>query len=201
MLPINILLVDDHVLFAKSLEIALGDFPEIERLVSTQDVKAVIPLLKDNPFDLVMVDINLGNLSEESGLSLAKDILHEIPEAKLLILTGYDLPVYRYEAEKIGVKGFVNKNIDPLQLVNVLCKIHNGDALAVSGGYIEELTDTEKMVLRLLRDGVKRKGIAEQLYISERTVSNHVQHIFEKLGVSSALEAVSKGMKLGYLQP
>ena len=62
MLLINILLVDDHILFAKSLEIALGDFSQIERLVSTQDVKAVIPLLKIQHFDIVMVDINLGNI-------------------------------------------------------------------------------------------------------------------------------------------
>jgi two-component system secretion system response regulator SalR len=193
-------LVDDHILFAKSLEIALGDFPQIERLVSTQDVKAVVPLLKADRFDIVVIDINLGDISDENGLTLATDILHEIPEAKILILTGYDLPVYRYEAEKIGVKGFVNKNIDPLQLVEVLRKIHNGAALSVKAGYIEELTGAEKEILQMLSDGVKRKDIAGRLYISERTVSNHVQHIFEKLDVSSALEAVSKGIKLGYIQ-
>lgn len=174
--------------------------PDIERLISTQDVNAVIPLLKEECFDIVMIDINLGNISEENGLSLAKDILREIPAAKILILTGYDLPVYRHEAEKIGVKGFVNKNIDPLQLVDMLCKIHNGYMFRVKTGYIEELTDAEKEILQMLGDGVKRKEIAGRLYISERTVSNHVQHIFEKLDVSSALEAVSKGIKLGYIQ-
>jgi two-component system secretion system response regulator SalR len=196
----NILLVDDHVLFAKSLEIALGDFAEIDHLISTQDIKAVIPLLEKEHFDIVMIDINLGNISEENGLSLAKDIMREIPASKILILTGYDLPVYRHEAEKIGVKGFVNKNIDPLQLVEVLCKIHNGDMFKVKPEYIEELTAAEKEILQMLGDGVKRKEIAAQLFISERTVSNHVQHIFEKLDVTSALEAVSKGIKLGYIQ-
>lgn len=194
-------MVDDHVLFAKSLEIAIMDFPEIERLISTQDVNAVIPLLKKEHFDIVMIDINLGDISEESGLSLAKDILCEFPAAKLVILTGYDLPVYRNEAEKIGVKGFVNKNIEPLQLVEVLSKIYNGDKLKVKVEYLEELTETEKEILQLLGDGIKRKDIASRLYISERTVSNHAQHIFEKLQVSSALEAVSKGIKLGYIQP
>jgi two-component system secretion system response regulator SalR len=132
----NILLVDDHMLFAKSLEIALADFSEIEHLVSTQDVKSVIPLLMKKHFDIVMIDINLGDISEESGLVLARSILTELPKSKILILTGFDLPVYRYEAEKIGVKGFANKNIDPSQLVRMLGRIHNGDTLKVGSEYI-----------------------------------------------------------------
>ncbi|MDR0286561.1 MAG: response regulator transcription factor [Clostridiales bacterium] len=197
----NILLVDDHVLFAKSLEIALTDFSEIESLVSTQNVNAVISLLKEKQFDVVMIDINLGNISDENGLTLASDILRELPATKILILTGYDLPVYRHEAEKMGVKGFANKSIDTLQLVKLLSKIDNGETIKVNAGYIEELTESEKAILQLLSDGIKRKDIAKQLYISERTLSNHVQHIFEKLDVSSALEAVTKGIKLGYIHP
>lgn len=196
------MLVDDHVLFAKSMEIALLDFPEIQSLVAVQTINDIIPLLKSRRFDIVLLDINLGDLSDEDGLTLAKSILQELPDTKILILTGYDLPVYRKEAEKIGVKGFVNKNIDPTQLIDVLCCINNGgNAFAkAQSGYIEELTDTEKNVLQLLCDGIKRKEIASQLYMSERTLSNHLQHIFEKFGVSSALEAVSKGLQLGYIR-
>ena len=166
-----------------------------------QDINAVIPLLKKQCFDIVMIDINLGGLSEDNGLILAQNVLREFTSAKILILTGYDLPVYRHEAEKIGVKGFVNKSVDPARLVEVLCRVHAGSSVLEKIEYLEELTETEKTILQLLGDGVKRKDIAGQLYISERTVSNHVQHIFEKLDVSSALEAVSKGIKLGYIQP
>ena len=67
--------------------------------------------------------------------------------------------------------------------------------------YIEELTETEKQVLRMLSSGIKRKEIAEQLFMSERTVSNHLQHIFEKLEVSSAVEAITKSIQLGYIPP
>ena len=66
--------------------------------------------------------------------------------------------------------------------------------------YIEELTTNEKKILQLLCNGYKRKEIAVLMYISERTVSNHMQHIFDKLQVSSALEAVTMGIKLGYIQ-
>jgi len=65
--------------------------------------------------------------------------------------------------------------------------------------FIEELTDGERKVLELVASGVRRREIAEQLFISERTVSNHLQHIFEKLQVSSTVEMITKAIKLGYI--
>lgn len=196
------MLIDDHVLFAKSMEIALSDFPQIQSFMSVQSIDSIIPLLKNREIDIVLLDINLGELSDEDGLVLAKNILQELPATKILILTGYDLPVYRYEAEKLGVKGFVNKSLDPNKLIDILHHVHSGGSVFSKGSvdFPPELTNTERNILQLLCDGVKRKDIALQLYISERTLSNHVQHIFEKLGVSSALEAVSKGLQLGYIR-
>ena len=67
--------------------------------------------------------------------------------------------------------------------------------------FARELTETEKQVLRMLTSSMKRKEIAGHLFMSERTVSNHLQHIFEKLEVSSAVEAVTKAIQLGYIPP
>ncbi len=61
--------------------------------------------------------------------------------------------------------------------------------------------DSEKQILRLMADGMKRKEIAAELYISKRTLSNHLQHMFEKLGVSSSVEAVTKAIQMGYIPP
>lgn len=201
MVLINILLIDDHVLFAKSMEIALSDFPQVQSLMSVQSVQEITSILNSKKIDIVLLDINLGKLSDKNGLDLAKDIIKEFPKTKILILTGYDLPVYRQEAEKTGVKGFVNKSIDPNQFMEILLHIHHGGTVFSRENkiYIEELTDAEQKILQLLCDGLKRRDIAALLYISERTLSNHVQHIFEKLEVSSALEAVSKGLQLGYV--
>lgn len=136
---------------------------------------------------------------------LAKRIVQDIPGTAVVILTGYDLPVYRFEAQKIGAKGFINKNIEPDKLLTILQQIHVGHSYFPSSGdgieYIEELTDSERTILQWLSDGYKRKEIADRLHISERTVSNHLQHIFDKLDVTSSLEAVSKGTKLGYVKP
>lgn len=66
---------------------------------------------------------------------------------------------------------------------------------------LEDLTVSEKQVLRMIAGGHRRKEIAMQLHLSERTVSNHLQHIFEKLQVASSVEAVTKAIQLGYLSP
>ncbi len=202
MLLINILLVDDHVLFSKSLEIALSDSPEIKTFKSINDISLLDKLIEEDAPDILLMDINLKNLTSGDGLELAKQILHCHPEQKIVILSGYDLPVYRNEAKKIGAKGFINKNTEPEMLIAFLSQIMQGKFI-FNGSipFLEELTDCEKQILQLIANGRKRKEIAGTLYISERTLSNHLQHIFEKLDVSSSVEAVTKAIQLGYLPP
>jgi len=198
----KVLLIDDHALFAKSLEIALDGFPEIDTFSNTQDVENIIEQLRREEPDIVLVDINLSNLNEEDGLILAKHILQIIPEQKVVILSGYDLPVYRHEAQKIGAKGFINKNVEPEELVLILSGIEKGkNYFPKEEVIIEELTESEKEILQLVASGMKRKEIANQLFLSERTVSNHLQHIFDKLQVSSTVEVVTKAIQMGYIAP
>lgn len=198
----KVLLIDDHALFAKSLEIALDGFPEIDTFSNTQDIENIIEQLRREKPDIVLVDINLSNLNEEDGLILAKHILQIIPKQKIVILSGYDLPVYRHEAQKIGAKGFINKNVEPEELVLILADIEKGKSyFQKEEVIIEELTDSEKEILQLVASGMKRKEIASQLFLSERTVSNHLQHIFDKLQVSSTVEVVTKAIQMGYIAP
>jgi len=202
MFPINILLVDDHALFSKSLEIALSDYPEIEAFDSINDISKLDSFIASKKPDIILMDINLKNIATEDGLELARQILSRYPEQRIVILSGYDLPVYRSEARKIGAKGFINKNIEPEHLISYLSKISQGEIIFdQEPQFLEELTDSEKQILRLIADGMKRKEIADALYISERTLSNHLQHIFEKLGVSSSVEAVTKAIQMGYIPP
>ena len=202
MFLINILLVDDHALFSKSLEIALSDYPEIEAFDSINDVSQLDNFIVSKEPDIILMDINLKNISSEDGLELTKQILIRYPEQKIVILSGYDLPVYRSEGRKIGAKGFVNKNIEPEKLISILSKIMQGILYFDREiPFIEGLTDSEKQIIQLIAEGQKRKDIASTLYISERTLSNHLQHIFEKLDVASAVEAVTKAIQLGYIPP
>lgn len=198
----NILLIDDHALFAKSLEIVLADAPEIESFDTLQNPSRAVEKIRQLRPDILLLDINLDTVSDEDGLSLAARLKQEFPALKLVFLTGYDLPVYRHAAEKLGAWGFLNKNLDPDKLLESLIHIDKGTRVFPKPQeYIEELTETETKILQLLSEGHKRSAIAKMLFSSERTISNHIQHIFDKLGVSSSLEAVTKAIKLGYIRP
>ena len=144
--------------------------------------------------------INLGGLTDEDGLMLTQHLLERFPDQKIVILSGYNLPVYRKEAKRIGARGFISKDVEPDELLHILLTIKNGAThFPREEVFIEELTDGERKVLELVASGVRRREIAEQLFISERTVSNHLQHIFEKLQVSSTVEMITKAIKLGYI--
>lgn len=150
------------------------------------------------------MDINLGNLSSADGLEIAANLLKLNPDVKIIILTGYDLPVYKHEAKKLGISGFLSKNISPDDLISALLHVFRGNIFFPSENneiFIEDLTSMEKKILQLISSGKKRKCIAKELYVSERTLSNHLQHIFEKLNVSSTVEAVTTAIQLGYIPP
>lgn len=196
----RVLLVDDHTLFAKSLSIALCDLPEIEQFSSTKDIKNLEQQIVAELPDILLIDINLGKLTDEDGLMLTQHLLERFPEQKIIILSGYNVPVYRKEAKRIGAKGFISKEVEPNELLRILLKVEDGGTyFPREEVLLEDLTENEKRVLELVARGIKRKEIAEQLYISERTVSNHLQHIFEKLQVGSTVEAVMKAMRMGYI--
>lgn len=198
------MLVDDHRLFAKSLAIALDEYDEIENFITTIDVQNLAETVRNENIDIVLMDINLGSLSEADGLETADKLLKANPGLKIVVLTGFNLPVYRHQAKKIGISGFLNKDISPDELVASLRRVSRGETCFPpedSGIVIEELTSTEKKILQLLSAGKNRKTVADELYMSERTLSNHLQHIFEKLNVKSTVEAVTKAIRLGYIPP
>ena len=198
----KVLLVDDHTLFSKSLTIVLSDFPDIEEFSSTNDVEHIAAIVAESQPDILLIDINLGHSAQEDGLVLTKRLLERFPEQKIVILSGYDLPAYRKEAQKIGARGFINKEVEPEELFQILHKVQSGKKHFLSENVmLEDLTGSEEQVLRLIAGGHRRKEIAARLHLSERTVSNHLQHIFEKLQAASAVEAVTKAIQLGYLPP
>ncbi|HBG1289260.1 response regulator transcription factor [Clostridioides difficile] len=201
---INILLVDDHILFAKSLAIAFEEYKEIENFYTTQEIQSLEETIKRKNIDIVLMDINLGKLTDNDGLNIAGNLIKNLPAIKIIILTGYDLPVYKYEAKKLNISGFLNKNISPNKLFEALMRVHQGYTCFPADNnapIIEELTTTEKQILSLISCGKKRKEIAKELCISERTLSNHLQHIYEKLSVTSSVEAITKAIQMGYISP
>ncbi|MGQ7422350.1 response regulator transcription factor [Streptococcus suis] len=198
----KILLIDDHILFAESLALTIHQYhPDIHIDIFNDEDEFKSIFSKVIEYQVILLDINLDNKFSTDGFGIAQDILEEYPDSKIALLTGFDLPVYEYQAQKIGVKAFVPKNISSKRLIQILKDISYGKNYFPNQNYfIDELTEREKEILIHLGNGEKRKDIAKSLYISDRTLTNHIQNILEKLEVDSTLKAVIKAQKLGYIK-
>ncbi|HGK7886418.1 TPA: response regulator [Streptococcus pyogenes] len=196
----KILLIDDHRLFAKSIQLLFQQYDEVDVIdtITSHFNDVTIDLSK---YDIILLDINLTNISKENGLEIAKELIQSTPHLKVVMLTGYVKSIYRERAKKVGAYGFVDKNIDLKQLISILKKVDSGKKYfeqIESQDYVESLTDQEIAILNLSKKGFSIKEIEETLQISRRTVFNHLTHIYSKLLVNNKQEAIYKAEQLGY---
>jgi DNA-binding NarL/FixJ family response regulator len=194
---VRILLIDDHQLIGKSLELTFKNFPEISAfkyLANTADIFHTLDTFKPA---LVLMDIHLKG---ENGLDLGKRIL-QLYSVKLVFLSGFNLIEYQNIAMKLGAHGFLNKDIAVDELVANLKKVVYEDKLIFPTNIeSHKITDREKEILQYLAQGVKQTAIATELSISERTVRNHIYAINEKLKTNSVVSTIVKAVELGIIE-
>lgn len=198
----KILLVDDHKLFSQSLALVL-DQTTSDVQVDMINSEGELPddLSELTVYDVLVLDINLDKGFSEDGFELAERVRAVAVDLPILMLTGFDLPVYEYQAHKLELSGFVNKNIGTEDLLSLLKHVKDGGRhFTTENWFIYELTPRERELLGAIATGRKRKIIAEEMYISERTLTNHMQSIMDKLEVNSTIEALQKARELGYLK-
>lgn len=195
----KIILLDDHKLFGSSIKLLLEEQDEIEICDYVSTIDDLFKYLQIKNYDIVILDINLK--SEKTGLDLIKDVLEIYPDINVAILTSYDLKNYKETAYKLGVKDFINKSVEIDDLIERLVRVNEGKNKIFNINDKPLLTDSEKMVLKELVKGSTKKDIANKLFISERTLYNHISNIYSKLEVNNAIEAFNKAMELGYIDP
>lgn len=196
----KILLIDDHKLFSQSIKLILELSEVIERVDLLDDFSSVLSFPYDD-YDILLIDINLTSLYQEDGLSLAQMIIENGCSAKIIILTGYSKTMYEYRAKIMGTWGFLDKSIAPGELLQNLVGIYQGRKIFSDEVVVDVLTSREIEILELVRNGLSMNEICEKVYVSKRTVSNHLANIFSKLGVSSRQEAIHVAEQLGYFSP
>ncbi|MFS9155400.1 response regulator transcription factor [Streptococcus infantis] len=196
----KILLIDDHKLFSQSIKLILELSEAIERVDLMDDFSSVLNFPYDD-YDILLIDINLTSLYQEDGLSLAQTIIKNGCSAKIVILTGYSKKMYEYRAKIMGTWGFLDKSIAPGELLQNLVGIYQGRKIFSDEVVVDVLTSREIEILELVRNGLSIDDICERVYVSKRTVSNHLANIFSKLGVSSRQEAIHVAEQLGYFSP
>lgn len=196
------MLIDDHKLFSQSLALVL-DQTTSDVQVDMINSEGELPddLSELTVYDVLVLDINLDKGFGCDGFELAERVRAIAVDLPILMLTGFDLPVYEYQAHKLELSGFVNKNIDTEDLLSLLKHVKDGGRyFTTENWFIDELTPRERELLEAIATGRKRKIIAEEMYISERTLTNHMQSIMDKLEVNSTIEALQKARELGYLK-
>ena len=196
----KILLIDDHKLFSQSIKLILELSEAIERVDLMDDFSSVLNFPYDD-YDILLIDINLTSLYQEDGLSLAQTIIKNGCSAKIVILTGYSKKMYEYRAKIMGSWGFLDKSIAPGELLQNLIEIYQGRKIFSDEVVVDVLTSREIEILELVRNGLSIDDICGKVYVSKRTVSNHLANIFSKLGVSSRQEAIHVAEQLGYFSP
>lgn len=194
---INILIADDHVLLRQGLKQIIELEEDMKVIYQASDGEEAYEIAKKISPDIILMDINMPNVN---GIKAAKMLKNDNPKNKIMFLTIYNDKEYLMEALKIGVEGYILKDADSDELIKAIRTISNG------GVYIhpslvneienldtdeckKELTDREMQILNLIAEGYSNKEIADKLFLSEKTVKNHVYNIFRKLDVKDRTQA------------
>ncbi|MFW5981049.1 MAG: response regulator [bacterium] len=205
----RILIAEDHDLVREGICKLLEFYEDFEVVAEAGDgLETVTKVREVNP-DLVLLDLNMPRMDGIATIPKIKEINSEV---KVLILTIHDGEEYIYEVVRAGAEGFVQKDIKPEDLRNSINRVMDGERVfpksiedqvsetATSTLEIEELSAREQEVLELLAKGMSNRDIAAALFISEKTVKNHVSNILKKLDVNDRTQAVLLSLKIGLVK-
>lgn len=220
----NIVIVDDHQLFREGVKRIL-DFEDSFNVVAEGgDGNEVVPLYEQHQPDVVLVDINMPH---KNGIDATGELMAAHPDARVIILSIHDDESYVTHALKTGALGYMLKEMDADAIVQAIKIVAAGGSYLhpkVTRNLVAEfrrlsekehkgsfhqaeirrpfhlLTKRECEVLQLLTDGQSNRSIGETLYISEKTVKNHVSSILQKMNVNDRTQAVVTAIKNGWVE-
>ena len=207
--PIRVLIVDDHAVVRTGLRKVLEGEDGIEVVGEAGDARNAVFQTRETKPDVILMDVVMPG---KTGIEAIPDVLHDAPEAKVLILSMQDDPRYVREAFDAGASGYVLKEAVDTDVVAAIRDVAAGgryvhpalgarmlaaDAEERKRAEQDPLSDRERDVLRLLALGHTNQEIAGQLYISVRTAETHRAHIMQKLRISTRAELVRYALTPG----
>ncbi|MEI6327673.1 MAG: response regulator [Pseudanabaena sp.] len=196
-MKIRILLVDDHSFIRRALRISLADETCLEIVGEAANGQLAIEQVELLKPDVVLMDIQMPHLD---GVEATKQICDRFPNVKVLILTVDETEEYVSHALKYGASGYILKNTSPEELSFAIQAVHRGymhldlnlgrkviaripEVSEVSTVDFDKLTPREQQIVKLIATGANNEEIANQLYISARTVKNHITNILSQLNL------------------
>ena len=205
---LRVLIVDDHALFRRGLQMVLRQESDIDVVGEAADGHEAVEKAQELMPDVVLMDVRMPG---QSGIKATEEIKDNLPHAKVLMLTISDEEADLYDAIKAGASGYLLKEISIDEVAEAVRSVWAGQSrispsmaskllteFAAMSRRADErqqlpaprLTDREMEVLKLVAQGMNNRDIAKDLFISENTVKNHVRNILEKLHLHSRMEAV-----------
>ncbi len=208
---IRILIADDHSLMRQGLKQILEIEKEFEIIgLATDGIDAINKCLELKP-DIILLDINMPNMNGIQTLRRIKDMGLN---TKVIMLTIHDDREYLFETINIGAEGYVLKDAEASSLIKAIKDVFSGESYihpSLASEFVKEykkrgkgtdkdsskerLTRREYEVIILIAEGMNNREIGEQLFISEKTVKNHVSNIFKKIDVNDRTQAAIYAFK------
>jgi DNA-binding NarL/FixJ family response regulator len=207
----TILIADDHPLFRKGMRSLLESLPDFEVVGEAATGQAAIHLADELQPDLILMDLQM---PEGGGLEAIRAIMSASPNVRILVITLFEDDDSVFAALRAGARGYLLKDSDEEEMVRAFRAVANNEAIfspaianrvlsffAVSPtlpkALFPGLTDREREILKLIAQGDTNGQIAENLSLSQKTVSNYVSNIFSKLQVADRAQAIIKARESG----
>jgi len=208
---LTVLIADDHPLVREALHRALDVEEDMKVVAEASDGEEAVKLASELKPDVVVMDIVMPKVN---GIEATRKIKEIAPDIAILILTAYDDDEYVLGLLDAGAAGYLLKSARGRDLVGAIRAIRAGESVLhpkiiakllkrAMAAPVEEhkasgiLSERESEVLRLVALGMSNKEVAEELFLSQRTIKAHLTSVFNKLNVASRSEAIVKGLQWG----
>jgi DNA-binding NarL/FixJ family response regulator len=207
---IRVAVADDHPLFREGLRGALAACPDIDVVGTAATGAEAIALCAEHQPDVVVMDVHM---PEVNGIAATRRIVAESPHIGVLVLTMFDEDENVFQAMRAGARGYLLKGADSDDIVRAVRAVAAGDAIfgpalarRLIGFFVPgrtsalpfgELTQREREILELVAQGRSNADIAKVLYVSPKTVRNHVSNVFAKLQVTDRAQAIVRAHGAG----
>lgn len=217
-MSIRVLIADDQALVRSGFRMILEARDDLIVAGEAENGARAIELARELEPDVVLMDVRMPVLD---GVEATRRLLEAGSEARVIILTTFDLDEYVFEALRAGASGFLLKDVQPAQLVEAIRVVASGEALLAPSitrrlldrfaasldtgratpPELDSLTPRELEILRLIAGGLTNAEIASELFVSETTVKTHVSSVLRKLHLRDRVQAVVLAYEAGLVRP